>query len=485
MQMLFRLSVLILLALCGRVPMAGAGQSIVVMQTGLPYEEETWFSSGLRNDLQEEQVKANYEVGKVITSVGYGASGWLVAMAKSGEAKGQIYCYRHDWPEEWIKEMHRDGYAITGAVNGWGKWLVVMSKGTGLTSQVWANGTLAELNPQISEWWGQGYFITSASGLSDGKWMIVASKGGPVSSQAWASRHDWEEIESWIKGETGTGYNLQLLEPGQEGYLAVVSKYIDGRSCTQEFQRFDSSPKEYIQDGWNKGMGVLYVGGGSQPAEKKGRGRLPGEGETIYMGIKGGGSDYASVKCFRDGNGELRYDIYPSPTPEKGFYTYKHEDTKGGNFMLSRYHMTLKGKAIFGNQKWEARPDGYVVLISETDGSMVFPDGKIYDIPTTYDKIKGGGSKNTQPSQSAFQTDNNLGNSSEAVLKEVGASVSSVLSTSSATCGICGGDGICTGCKGQKGSWKAAEGSGEKIWVECPSCKGTGSCFSCHGTGKE
>lgn len=488
MQTRYRLTTLVLLAIFCLQTLMGVNQTIVIIETGLPHEGETWFSSGLRNDLQDDQVKFHYDAGRVITSVGYGATGWLVTMAKTSEFTGQTYNFQSSWPQEWIVEMQKEGYAITQTAYGWGKWLVVMSRGTGLTSQVWATGTLAELNHQISEWWHKGYYLTSAAGLADGKWMVVASQGTQYASQAWALRQDWGEIESWIKKEKEAGYQLQMLECGQDGYLAVAYKYTDGRSSDQEFQIFDSSPKEYIQEGWNKGMKVLYVGGGSQPAEKKGAGRLPSEGETIYMGVKGGGTEYASVRCFRDGDGELRYDIYPSPTPEKGFYTYKHEDTKNGNFLLSRYHMTLKGKAIFGNQKWEARPDGYVVLISQADGTMIFPDGTIYNVPATFDKIKKGkGSKSGNACQEVFPTEDELGSSSEAVMEDGGAASSTTPSSAStsSTCSICNGSGVCTSCQGHKGSWKESGGSEEKVWVDCPSCKGTGRCVTCAGTGEE
>ena len=45
------------------------------------------------------------------------------------------------------------------------------------------------------------------------------------------------------------------------------------------------------------------------------------------------------------------------------------------------------------------------------------------------------------------------------------------------TCRICGGSGVCTSCHGTGGEWRDTgyyTGSGNKSWINCPSCNGKG-----------
>ena len=56
------------------------------------------------------------------------------------------------------------------------------------------------------------------------------------------------------------------------------------------------------------------------------------------------------------------------------------------------------------------------------------------------------------------------------------------------TCRICGGSGVCTSCHGKGGEWRDTgyyTGSGNKSWIDCPSCNGSKRCFNCHGTGRQ
>lgn len=55
------------------------------------------------------------------------------------------------------------------------------------------------------------------------------------------------------------------------------------------------------------------------------------------------------------------------------------------------------------------------------------------------------------------------------------------------TCPSCGGSGTCSSCHGSGGEWRDTgyyTGSGSKSWISCPSCSGSKRCFNCHGSGR-
>ena len=55
------------------------------------------------------------------------------------------------------------------------------------------------------------------------------------------------------------------------------------------------------------------------------------------------------------------------------------------------------------------------------------------------------------------------------------------------TCPSCGGSGTCSSCHGSGGEWRDTgyyTGSGSRSWISCPSCSGSKRCFNCHGSGR-
>ncbi len=480
---------LVVILLSGYQPVKPDSKNIILMESDIPYRNQTWFSCGEGNELQQDQIRENWDDDLYIHSVAYGASGWIVSMAKGFGFTAQSYSYDRAWPKDWISQKENAGYAITSAANGNGKWLIVMSKGSGITSQVWTSGTISEVKSKITEWWDKDYYITGATHYSNGKWLIISSKGTPYSTQSWASRSNYDDITSWIKQKWNDGYHLQLLEYGNGTYFAVACKYTDGRDHSQNYKVLSSSPKEYIKEKWDKNMHIAYIGGGhsesasSSGSRRSGTGRLPNEGESIYMQASGGGLSYASIRCFRSQEGELRYNVYPDQMATEGIYVYKHDYNSNGNYVLRRYHLKLTGSMF--NMRWDGGPDGTEVLVSQSTGSITLPNGTVYDKPITVDQANAISAKQQQIMSGTYSGGYYSGGGYTG-----GGGTTSGSSGGSAytTCRICSGSGVCTSCHGSKGSWHDTgyyTGSGSKSWIDCPSCHGTGRCFNCHGSGRQ
>lgn len=127
---------LMLIIVCALMTFA-QDNTIVLMQSKMPYSSQSWFSSGFGNGLQEKKIKSNWDAGKFITSAAYTTQGRLVTMAKNTGYYKQTYFYSGKEPWSWIKSKWDEGYLITTAASNESKWFFVMSKGTDYTQQAY------------------------------------------------------------------------------------------------------------------------------------------------------------------------------------------------------------------------------------------------------------------------------------------------------------------------------------------------------------
>lgn len=119
-------------------------KTIILTETKQPYTSQTWFYSGVGNDLQGDVIKKNWDEGRRITSVAYTKNGWFVTMAKDTGIGAQTYHYSSDWPGDWIKKHWDENYHITSISCNYNKWMIVMSQGSGYTGQTWSYKTANE-----------------------------------------------------------------------------------------------------------------------------------------------------------------------------------------------------------------------------------------------------------------------------------------------------------------------------------------------------
>ena len=75
--------ILILLSVLMWSGLQAQNTTILITQSGLPYESQTWFYSGYGNSLQRDKIKKNWDEGRRITSVAYTSNGCLLYTSPS------------------------------------------------------------------------------------------------------------------------------------------------------------------------------------------------------------------------------------------------------------------------------------------------------------------------------------------------------------------------------------------------------------------
>ena len=125
---------------------------IVVAQQDTGMYNQTWFSSGSGNKLQEEYIQKYWKEDFYINSVAYTSKGWLVTMVKGLKWTNQSYSYKSSWPDEWIHEKNKAGYRITSLSTSGSNWMVVMSENTDYSTQEICSAPWDNLKSDKSEW---------------------------------------------------------------------------------------------------------------------------------------------------------------------------------------------------------------------------------------------------------------------------------------------------------------------------------------------
>lgn len=236
--------------------------TIVLMQSKLPYSNQSWFSSGFGNGLQEDKIKKYWDEGKYITSAAYTTQGWLVTMARNCGYTQQTYFYSGKEPWSWVKKQWDEGYLITTIASNESKWFFVMSKGTNYTLQSYnRSSTWSELEKWIKEKWSNGYYITQAT-YTGTEWLIVMSKTTEYSTQGYFWAQSDNQLSSKAKSKWDEGYYLNLIEYGNGEYFVVYSKFSNGKSIAQSFNNDFSDVNGFVQKNWDKSMHIAYIGGG-------------------------------------------------------------------------------------------------------------------------------------------------------------------------------------------------------------------------------
>ena len=93
----------VLFVLCG-LPLVAQDMTLIITQGGLPYQSQTWFSSGRGEALQQDEIREYWDKDYYITSAAYTYQGWLVTMCKNCGYTGQSYYYSGEWPGKWLDE---------------------------------------------------------------------------------------------------------------------------------------------------------------------------------------------------------------------------------------------------------------------------------------------------------------------------------------------------------------------------------------------
>lgn len=237
-------------------------KTFIICETDIPYQQQTWFYSGLGNKLDEANIKQYWDKGFRITSAAYTSKGWFVTMAQNTGLTEQTYKLSSSWPEKWFKAKWQEGYQITSMGRSDSQWLFVMSKGSGITIQsVWM-AEWSKLSAWISKMMKEYYFIT-AMAYNGNNWTIVLSKDSEYSTQGYFFTDTQNELDRKTKDIVwNRGYKLHKIGYGNGKYFVVYGNYKDKNNRRQNYIVNPNNAKQYISAKWKDNLHIAYIGGG-------------------------------------------------------------------------------------------------------------------------------------------------------------------------------------------------------------------------------
>ena len=254
------ISRIILFALFQCAISVNAQTLIIVTQQETGMYNQTFFTSGIGNQLQEENIKKYWNEDFYINTVAYTSYGWFVSMAKGFKWTNQSYSYSTSWPDEWIHEKFNEGYRVTSLTSSGDKWMIVMSEHTDYVTQEICSAPWSTLKDWIRKWWDNDYYITSLT-CRNGMWTVVMSKTSLYLDQSYVSSTTKDGIMDKVKTKWGEGFRIVAYEYGGGEYLCVLSKLANGTTPMQSYQIDSTDPTSFIKEKWNESYNVIYVGG--------------------------------------------------------------------------------------------------------------------------------------------------------------------------------------------------------------------------------
>lgn len=140
-------------------------------------------------------------------------------------------------------------------------WVVVTSTNTGITDQMICSAPWSNLKPWIKEMWDKDFRITDIA-FHKGLWTIVMSKTATVPSQSYMWATSADDIAKKIKDYWDKGYIIKALEYGGGEFFCIMDKTDSSVSQGQSrFIKNSEAPNSFIQEAWDKGWNITYIGG--------------------------------------------------------------------------------------------------------------------------------------------------------------------------------------------------------------------------------
>ena len=239
----------------------GKYRTIILTESDLSYNQQSWNYTGNGNPLKTDWIKSNWDEGKRITSAKYTSHGWFLVMANNTGIGMQSYHYDTYWPKDWIKTKWDDGYHITCISKSDTHWFVVMSQGEGYTTQSYWSANGSDLDDWLSKKRDDGYFITSME-YDNGNWRVVMSKGGKYSAQGWLVVNSIDELYEIIYEIWDKGYKVHQIEYGNSyGYFVTYGIYANNENRSQNFIMDPEDVKGFIKDRWDASHNISHIGG--------------------------------------------------------------------------------------------------------------------------------------------------------------------------------------------------------------------------------
>lgn len=222
---------------------------------------------GIGNLIDTVAINSYWRQGYDINSLGYTASGWVVAMAQGTDYQDQRLYTSVKWPQEWTEMCLAEGYYITALGNDNGQWVVVCTKGVPYSRQVIADGTWnASENVGIRNWikdhWRDGYAITSLCyNPESGRWTFIMSKTRAFGAQSYLFADNWQTMEEKIKEYWAQGYNITDLSMGPGQILCIMSQKHGDIQYNSGDRALINTPnfRGLLRDYWDQGYHVTRV----------------------------------------------------------------------------------------------------------------------------------------------------------------------------------------------------------------------------------
>lgn len=237
-------------------------QTTIVVTTGnTGYTGQSWSTTGSGRPFDDETVKKYWNEDKYITSAAHTSRGWFIAMNKGVKWTNQSYKTSSSWPDSFVHEYKEKGYMITSVASSDSQWLVVVSKNTDYTDQQICSAPWSSLKDWIKQWWDKGYYITGIA-CQSGLWTVIMSKTSIYKAQAYMWSHSADGIGKKLKEYWDKGYLITALEYGGGEFFCIMSTTENSASTGQNyFIKVSEDPTKTIQEAWDKGRNITYIGG--------------------------------------------------------------------------------------------------------------------------------------------------------------------------------------------------------------------------------
>ena len=168
--------------------------------------------------------------------------------------------------KSWIKANWDRGYSITSVGGFPGHWRVVMTKGTSLGPQSWFTGkpgTFAEGNAfpekEIADHARAGKMITALAGDSDG-WLVVVTKGTSLTDQRFSMAGPFPEAFITRFGKT---HQITQIAGFGDMWVGVMSRGTPIDGLKQNYRGPAAFAVDWERAKWDLGMRYGLVAGGS------------------------------------------------------------------------------------------------------------------------------------------------------------------------------------------------------------------------------
>lgn len=221
--------------------------------------------SGTGNELPEAEIKKYWDEGAYITSAAYTEKGWMVCMSKNSLFRKQLYYYDTEFPTDSIFEKISKGYVITTLSSSATHFLVVMSQHELLNQQLIEFAPSSEIREWYNKMRNEGRFVTAAM-YYHGNWLLVASKGSRFTSQDYIVVDESIRL-TMINELMGYGVSIQLVECGG-GECIIFYGELNTGSPRQAVTTNANGLSSWLEEKWNDGLRVQYIGGANTSSEK-------------------------------------------------------------------------------------------------------------------------------------------------------------------------------------------------------------------------